>query len=159
MNVLGVILARAGSRGLADKHLLPLLDRPVIAYTFDHARESRRLGRVVVSTDCPRIRALAQREGFATIARPDELATSDASVQAAMLHALHVIESTSTFHADALAVTTGTLVRVAVDVLRVQTDQLQQRLDAPVPVALRGYLGVNVERLTDDVADRHSRVE
>ena len=41
MNVLGVILARAGSVGLPDKHLLPLLGKPVIAYTFDHARAAR----------------------------------------------------------------------------------------------------------------------
>ena len=40
MNVLGVILARAGSAGLKNKHLLPLLGRPVIEYTFDHARQA-----------------------------------------------------------------------------------------------------------------------
>ena len=37
MNTLGVILARAGSVGLASKHLKLLLGRPMIEYTFDHA--------------------------------------------------------------------------------------------------------------------------
>jgi CMP-N-acetylneuraminic acid synthetase len=109
MNVLGVILARAGSLGLANKHLLPLLGRPVIAYTFDHVRASSRLGRVVVSTDCPQISMLARSEGFETIARPDQLATSTASVQAAMLHAMDTIEQTSTFRADALVVLYGNI--------------------------------------------------
>jgi len=54
MQVLGVILARAGSVGLKNKHLLPLLDRPVISYTFDHERASHLITRAVVSTDCRR---------------------------------------------------------------------------------------------------------
>ena len=37
MYVLAVILARAGSKGLPDKCVRPLLGRPVIEYTFDHA--------------------------------------------------------------------------------------------------------------------------
>ncbi|MCH7702210.1 MAG: hypothetical protein IID37_11025 [Planctomycetes bacterium] len=34
MYVLGVIMARAGSKGLPDKCVRPLLGRPVIDYTF-----------------------------------------------------------------------------------------------------------------------------
>ena len=60
MNILAVILARGGSVGLPNKHLLPLLGRPVISYTFDHARASERLDRVVVTSDCPRILKLAR---------------------------------------------------------------------------------------------------
>jgi CMP-N-acetylneuraminic acid synthetase len=107
MTVLGVILARAGSEGLPNKHLRPLNGRPVISYTFDHVRASFRLSRVVVSSDCQQIRKLAQREGFATIARPAVLATSDASVQSVMLHAMKEVERTSNFHADALVVLYG----------------------------------------------------
>src|SRR5437762_14260778 len=42
MNTLAVILARAGSAGLKNKHLLPLLGRPVISYTLEHARQAKR---------------------------------------------------------------------------------------------------------------------
>ena len=38
MNTLGVILARAGSQGLSNKHLRMLGTRPVISYSFEHAR-------------------------------------------------------------------------------------------------------------------------
>jgi CMP-N,N'-diacetyllegionaminic acid synthase len=107
VNVLGVILARAGSQGLKSKHLLSLLGRPVISYTFDHARASKLLTRVVVSTDCPQIRHLAEQEFFETVARPPELATSEASVQDAMLHAMHLVEQRSSFRADALVVLYG----------------------------------------------------
>src|SRR5207302_88295 len=103
MNVLAVILARAGSEGLAGKHVRPLLGRPVISYTFDHARAAPSLTRTVVSTHCPTIRQLAKAHGFETIARPPHLATRDASVQGVMLHAMHAVA----FHADALVVLYG----------------------------------------------------
>jgi CMP-N-acetylneuraminic acid synthetase len=107
MNVLGVILARAGSVGLKSKHLLPLLGRPVIGYTFDAARSAETLTRVVVSTDCPGVKSLALRAGFGVVDRPARLATSDASVQDAMLHAMRMVEGDGEFKADALVVLYG----------------------------------------------------
>src|SRR5690349_17136645 len=107
MNVLGVILARAGSAGLKNKHLLPLLGRPVIAYTFDHAREAKELSRVVVSSDSPEVLRLAGAAGFETIVRPAGLATAEASVQEVMLHALEQVEARPGFRADALVVLYG----------------------------------------------------
>src|SRR5438045_8201790 len=85
MNVLGVVLARAGSVGLKNKHLLPLLGRPVISYTFDHAAQARRLTRVIVTSDCPLVRRFGTVAGIEAVARPAGLATSDASVQDVML--------------------------------------------------------------------------
>lgn len=85
--VLGVVLARAGSKGLSDKHLRPLLGRPLIEYTFDHAKASRLLTRVVVTSDSKPVLDIAKRYGFATLVRPVELCTDTASVQDVMLHA------------------------------------------------------------------------
>lgn len=107
MNVLGVILARAGSAGLKNKHLLSLLGKPVIGYTFEHAQAARLLSKVAVSSDSAEILRLATAAGFETIVRPAELATADASVQDAMLHAMEQIESRSSFKADALVVLYG----------------------------------------------------
>ncbi len=107
MNTLGIILARAGSVGLKNKHLLDLLGKPVISYTFDHAHAAKRLSRVIVSTDCPQIRKLAVSAGFETIDRPASLATSEASVQDVMLHALGTVEKEGGFVADALVTLYG----------------------------------------------------
>lgn len=107
MFTLGVILARGGSQGLKDKHLLPLLGRPVIQYTFDRVRASSRLTHVVVSSDCPRILALAAADGFDTVLRPSELATSDASVQDVLLHAMDHVESTRGRCVDAVVTLYG----------------------------------------------------
>src|SRR2546421_2792646 len=103
MNTLGIILARAGSVGLAGKHLRLLGSRPVICHTFEHARAARLLTRICVTTDCPVIRRFALAEGLDIVERPTELATSEASVQDVMLHALRTIEARhSSFRADGL---------------------------------------------------------
>jgi CMP-N,N'-diacetyllegionaminic acid synthase len=108
MDTLGIILARAGSIGLTNKHLRLLEGRPVISHTFDHARASKRLTRICLTTDCPTLRRLALAEGLEVLDRPAELATADASVQAVMLHALHEIESRDpTFKAEALVTLYG----------------------------------------------------
>src|SRR5271170_1314642 len=107
MNTLGIILARAGSVGLPNKHLRLLMGRSVVEYTFDHAMEATRLSKVVVSTDCAGVKLLAQSYGIETINRPAELATGDASVQDVMLHALETVEKTGAFAADAVVVIYG----------------------------------------------------
>lgn len=107
MNVLAVILARSGSIGLSNKHLLPLLGRPVISYTFDHAQAAKSITRTVVSSDCNIIRRLAMAAGLDPIERPAELATSEASVQDVMLHAMEASKTVLDFHADALVVLYG----------------------------------------------------
>ena len=107
MNTLAVILARSGSVGLPYKHLLTLLGRPVISYTFDHARAAKSLTQTVVSSDCPNIRRLANSAGFHAIERPAHLATSEASVQDVMLHTMDEVKADSGFHADALVVLYG----------------------------------------------------
>jgi len=107
MNTLGIILARAGSVGLPNKHLLSLVGRPVIDYTFQYAREARRLSRVVVTSDCAHILTLARNEGFEIVERPAALASSEASVQETCLHAMESVEARSGFHADAIVVLYG----------------------------------------------------
>ena len=58
--------------GLKNKHLLPLLGKPVIGHTFDHAQAAGLLSKVVVSSDSTEILRLATATGFETIVRPAE---------------------------------------------------------------------------------------
>ena len=116
MRVLSVILARAGSKGLRNKHLLPLLGRPLIGYTFDFARPLKELGPVVVSSDCPEVRALGEAAGYYAIERPARLAGDEASVQDVMLHAMDAVEEATPFRADALLVLYGNVPVRAADV-------------------------------------------
>jgi len=107
MKVLGVILARAGSKGLPGKCLRPLLGRPVISYTFDHALASHRLASVVFSTDCAEARAMARARSIEVIDRPAALATDKATVDDVARHAVEVWESLHQKRLDAVVLLYG----------------------------------------------------
>jgi CMP-N,N'-diacetyllegionaminic acid synthase len=92
MDTLGIILARAGSRGLPDKCVRPLLGRPLIAYTCDHVAACRRLCGVVLTTDSGPAKQIARAQGIEIVDRPAELATDAAPVDAAARHAVEVWE-------------------------------------------------------------------
>lgn len=64
MEVLGLIPARGGSKGIPCKNLAPLAGRPLLQYTATAALESRRLSRVVLSTDDDAIAAAGARMGL-----------------------------------------------------------------------------------------------
>ena len=91
--VLGIVLARAGSQGVPGKHLRDLLGRPVIDHALDTAVACQKVSRLVVSSDCPQVIAAARRRFITTIRRPADLATSNASVQGSLLHATQSVEA------------------------------------------------------------------
>lgn len=89
MQVLGVIPARGGSKGIPQKNLRPVAGRPLLAYTADAALASRRLTRVVVSTDDPAIADAARGLGLEVpFMRPAELAADSTLMLPVLQHAV-----------------------------------------------------------------------
>lgn len=75
MEVLALIPARGGSKGIANKNLMELAGHSVIYYSIRDALEAKRVTRVIVSTDCPQIGEAARRCGAEVVWRPGEFAT------------------------------------------------------------------------------------
>src|SRR4249920_3309331 len=89
MHILGLIPARLNSKGIPRKSLAPLAGRPLVEYTFEAARASRALTRVVVSTDDPDVAALARAQGIdVPFMRPASLAADDTPMLEVMRHAI-----------------------------------------------------------------------
>ncbi|MCB9853879.1 MAG: N-acetylneuraminate synthase family protein [Phycisphaerales bacterium] len=87
-HILGVILARAGSKGLPRKNVLPIASRPMIAWTIDAARAATRLNALCVTTDLAEAAAIARSSGLPVVDRPAELADDAATVDSAARHAV-----------------------------------------------------------------------
>ena len=85
---IAVIVGRSGSKGLPGKNSLPLAGRPMVVHSIDHARESRHVERVIVSTDGEEIAGAARSVGVEVVMRPPLLANDHASVDAAVRHAV-----------------------------------------------------------------------
>ncbi|MEE9211171.1 MAG: N-acetylneuraminate synthase family protein [Phycisphaeraceae bacterium] len=109
MNVLGVILVRAGSKGLPDKCVRDLLGKPVIQYTFEHVAASRLLTAAVLTTDSAAAGAIARQAGIEVIERPPELATDTATVDAAARHAVEFWESGHNVQTDVVVLLYGNI--------------------------------------------------
>ena len=89
MTVLGVVPARGGSKGLPGKNLRLIAGRPLLAYTADAARGSRRLDRVVLSTDDAAIADAGRNAGLdAPFLRPADLASDEAPMIGVLRHAV-----------------------------------------------------------------------
>ena len=63
MNILGITLARGGSKGVERKNIKDLLGKPLIQYTIDEALESKYLDEYIVSTDDQEIANVAKSLG------------------------------------------------------------------------------------------------
>ena len=86
--ILGVTLARGGSKSVPMKNIRPILGIPLIAYTIAEALRSRWITRHLVSTDDERIRQVAIAYGAeAPFLRPAEFSTDTASSVSALQHA------------------------------------------------------------------------
>lgn len=76
---IAIIPARSGSKGLPNKNILMLLDKPLIAYTIEAAIESAYFERVIVSTDSLEYKTIAEQYGAEVLLRSAELASDTAS--------------------------------------------------------------------------------
>lgn len=89
-----VIPARGGSKGLPGKNIKELLGKPLIAYSIEHAKSSRYIDRVIVSTEDKAIAEIALKYGAEVpFMRPKELATDASGTIDVLLHAISWMES------------------------------------------------------------------
>ncbi|MBX2852426.1 MAG: acylneuraminate cytidylyltransferase family protein [Phycisphaeraceae bacterium] len=91
---LGVILARAGSKGLPNKNSVKIAGKPMLAWTIEHALASTQIGRVLVTTDGEALAQIAGKYDVEVVRRPAELATDTATVDAAARHAVNQVVDT-----------------------------------------------------------------
>ena len=92
---LALIPARGGSKGIPGKNLQEIGGKPLIVRTIEIAQKSQRVGRVVVSTDDPLINTLALEAKAEVVKRPESISGDTASSELALLHALEVLEQSS----------------------------------------------------------------
>lgn len=87
--VIAIIPARGGSKGVPCKNIKPLCGKPLIAYTIEVALRARNISRIVVSTDDDDIAAVAESYGAEVpFLRPREIAGDTAVVTDAIMHTL-----------------------------------------------------------------------
>lgn len=89
-DILVVIPARGGSKGLPGKNIKMLCGKPLIAYSIDVARAFADDNNICVSTDSEEIKQVVEQYGLKVpFLRPDHLATDTATSDDVLIHAVN----------------------------------------------------------------------
>lgn len=93
-SVIGIVPARAGSKGLPRKNIVPLCGKPLIAWSIEAGLRSQYIDLVIVSTDSNKIAGIAAEYGASVpFIRPAELATDKTPTIDVVIHALEYLNN------------------------------------------------------------------
>jgi len=99
--VLCIIPARSGSKGLKNKNIIDLCGKPLIFYTINPAMNSKYVSKVHVSTNCVEIKKIAENLGAKVpFLRPDEFATDTASIESTLNHHIKKLRNDFNYEPD-----------------------------------------------------------
>lgn len=104
-NILGVITARGGSKGIPGKNIKELCGKPLISYIIDAAKKSGVFDRIIISTDDKEIADVASRWGAEVpFMRPAELARDATATLPVIQHAVKWLKEKENYWPDYAAV-------------------------------------------------------
>ena len=88
-----IIPARSGSKGLPNKNILMLKNKPLIHYTIDVAREVFKDKNIRISTDCKNIKSISEQTGLKVGSlRPKKLSQDTTSSYEVIMHEIYNYE-------------------------------------------------------------------
>lgn len=89
-NVLAIIPARGGSKGVPRKNIKELAGKPLIAWTIEEAKKSKYIDQLVLTSEDPEIIEVAKSYGCEVpFVRPTELAQDSTPGMDPVIHAMH----------------------------------------------------------------------
>lgn len=90
MKILGIIPARGGSKGIPEKNIKLLGNKPLLEYTWDSVKDSKLLKRVILSSDSSKIIELAKKLNIEVpFIRPEEVSADDTPSIKVIEHAIN----------------------------------------------------------------------
>ncbi|MBF0179139.1 MAG: acylneuraminate cytidylyltransferase family protein [Magnetococcales bacterium] len=103
MQILAIIPARGGSKGIPKKNLAQLGGKPLLVHSIEHCQQVQAIQRIVVSTDDTEIARVAQEHGAEVIWRPAEISGDAASSESALHHVLNTLQANDGYSPDLVA--------------------------------------------------------
>lgn len=116
--ILAVIPARSGSKGVPRKNLMPVGGKPLLAWTVEAALNSKRVTRTLVSTDDEEIASVAQLHGAEVpFRRPAYLAGDNVHAANVVIQAMDYLKYEEKYWPDYVAMLLPTSpLRTSVDI-------------------------------------------
>ncbi len=92
-NILGIIIARKGSKGIKNKNLRIFCKKPLVYWTISEAKKSRYLDEILLSTDSKKIAQIGKKNKISVpFLRPSRLSNDKAKAIDVAIHALNFLK-------------------------------------------------------------------
>ena len=99
--ILAIIPARSGSKSVKNKNIRLIGGKPMLAYSIEHAKQSKYINRILVTTDSEEYAAIAREYGAETpFIRPAELAQDDSLDVDVFAHAIDYLAEEEQYEPD-----------------------------------------------------------
>lgn len=134
MNILAIIPARAGSKGVPNKNIRLLGQHPLVYYSIKNALQSKYITDVIISTDSNPVRIIAQQMGAKVHWRDAELAGDEVTLDAVIYDAIPTDKQWDyviTMQPTSPTLTVGTLDSAIEYAIKSKLDTLISAINAP----------------------------
>ena len=93
MEILSIIPARGGSKGIKRKNIKLINNKPLIAYSIEASLNSKYITKTILSSEDDEILEVAQKYGAEISKRPIELAQDETKTAPVMLQVIEELET------------------------------------------------------------------
>ena len=108
MEILSIIPARGGSKGIPLKNIVLINKKPLLYYTVNASLKSKLVTRTIVSTDHQGISNIAKGLGSEVIKRPKKLANDHISLEPSISQILDHLKKTENYKPDIILILQNT---------------------------------------------------
>lgn len=91
MNVIAIVLARGGSKGIPDKNIIPFCGKPLLEWTLQNCIDAG-INDIYISSDSDKILKVGEKLGCKSILRPKSLSGDKATSESGWIHTLNQIK-------------------------------------------------------------------
>lgn len=134
MKILAVIPARAGSKGIPNKNIRIINEHPLIFYAINNAINSKYITDIIVSTDSPEVKIIANQMGVSVHVRDERLCADDVTLDAVIYDAIpkdQIWDYIVTMQPTSPTLKTNTLDHAIEYAIKNNTDTLISAINAP----------------------------
>jgi CMP-N-acetylneuraminic acid synthetase len=111
-NIYGLSTARGGSKSVIDKNVMNIQGKPLYLHNVLNSLSCPEIKATYVTTDIEKIIEDAEKYGYKTIRRPDELCQDHSTHSDTIIHGLYEIEKDIGHEVDILVVMLGNTMNV-----------------------------------------------
>jgi len=136
-NVVAIIPARGGSKGIPRKNLRPLMGKPLMSHIIENALKVKEIDRVIVSTEDEEIAEVAKKYGAEVpFMRPEKLAGDKVLTAPVLQHAVDWLKENENYNADIVVLLYATSPLLRAEKIREAVEKIKNKPEVDSVVSL-----------------------